>query len=432
MPAALPDAPTALHATRAQAEMPTLALIRLAATDPDAAAGQLADRWERDLPPDLAAWAWAATAKQAALKLLPEAPQLLPARRELRRHAPRRRPTGPTRRWPGRRAPRCAATAPTALAAGAAGDRRDGRRRAARPVLGLLARARPARAGAGHRGGGYRDTPQRRRRRCSRRSPASCTSTARWLPRTSGQPLALPPRPAPLTPAERDAAAQHPGLARALLLISLGLRNEGVREWNFSLRGMNDRELLAAAQLACEREVWDRCINTSDRTRAEIDVEQRFPTPFRKEVVARAVDIGLDPAYVYGLIRQESRFVMDAKSGVGASGLMQIMPATAKWTAKKIGLAYSPELLTDRDANLRLGTELPEARARRLRGLAALGRGGLQRRARAARAAGATGRRSRRRSGPRTSRSTRRATTSRRCCPTPPTMQRCSTVRRPR
>ena len=54
------------------------------------------------------------------------------------------------------------------------------------------------------------------------------------------------------------------------------------------MRGMSDRELLAAAQLACDREVWDRCINTSDRTRGEIDMEQRFPTPFRQEVCAPA------------------------------------------------------------------------------------------------------------------------------------------------
>ena len=85
-------------------------------------------------------------------------------------------------------------------------------------------------------------------------------------------------------------------------------------------------------------------------------MEQRFPTPFRKEVLARSRDIGLDPAYVYGLIRQESRFIMDARSSVGASGLMQIMPATAKWTAKKIGLDYSPDLLIDRETNLKLGT----------------------------------------------------------------------------
>ena len=151
----------------------------------------------------------------------------------------------------------------------------------------------------------------------------------------------MPARPQPLTEAERDAARSHPGLTRALQLIALGLRSEGVREWNFSLRGMNDRALLAAAERACEREVWDRCINTSDRTRHEIDLDQRFPMPFREDVVASARDIGVDPAYVYGLIRQESRFVMDARSHVGASGLMQLMPSTARWTARKIGLPYS-------------------------------------------------------------------------------------------
>jgi soluble lytic murein transglycosylase len=171
-----------------------------------------------------------------------------------------------------------------------------------------------------------------------------------------GQPLRLPARPAALTAAEREAALGTPGLARALQLIDMGLRSEGVREWNFTLRGMDDRQLLAAAQLACDRQVWDRCINTSDRTRAEVDVAQRFPTPFREAVVAQSKRTGIDPAYVYGLIRQESRFIMDARSHAGASGLMQIMPATAKWTARRLGIPYGPGMINDRDTNLRLGT----------------------------------------------------------------------------
>ena len=171
-----------------------------------------------------------------------------------------------------------------------------------------------------------------------------------------GQPVPLPPLPAPLSASERATANAMPGLDRALQLIALGLRNEGVREWNFSLRGMNDRALLAAADRACAREVWDRCINTSDRTRNEVDLAQRYPMPYRAEVVAKAGEIGLDPAYVYGLIRQESRFITDARSSVGASGLMQVMPATARWTAKKIGLPFTADMITDRDTNLRIGT----------------------------------------------------------------------------
>jgi soluble lytic murein transglycosylase len=154
----------------------------------------------------------------------------------------------------------------------------------------------------------------------------------------------------------------NPGLQRALYAIRIGLRSEGVREWNYSTNlhtpgGMGERELLAAADLACQAQVWDRCINTSERTSSEVDASQRYPMPLRDIVVQRSQEIGLDPAYVYGLIRQESRFIMDARSHVGASGLMQVMPATAKWTARKIGMSgFEPGQLTDKQVNVRIGT----------------------------------------------------------------------------
>jgi soluble lytic murein transglycosylase len=73
-------------------------------------------------------------------------------------------------------------------------------------------------------------------------------------------------------------------------------------------------------------------------------------------VVRRSREISLDPAYVYGLIRQESRFVMDAVH-VGAAGLMQVMPATARWTARKLGMnSFTVEQLTDRETNVAIGT----------------------------------------------------------------------------
>ena len=60
---------------------------------------------------------------------------------------------------------------------------------------------------------------------------------------------------------------------------------------------------------------------------------------------------------MYGLIRQESRFITDARSGVGASGLMQVMPATAKWTAKKLGMGdFQAHHITDKDTNIAIGT----------------------------------------------------------------------------
>jgi soluble lytic murein transglycosylase len=177
-----------------------------------------------------------------------------------------------------------------------------------------------------------------------------------------GHKVTLPVKPVPVTDEEKKAARNDPGLNRALYAIGIGLRSEGTREWNYTTNlhkpgGLADRELLAAAQYACDREVWDRCINTSERTRSEFDAEQRYPTPFRDAVVKRSKEINLDPAYVYGLIRQESRFVTDARSGVGASGLMQVMPATARWTANRIGLrGFSVDQLQDRDTNIAIGT----------------------------------------------------------------------------
>ncbi len=177
-----------------------------------------------------------------------------------------------------------------------------------------------------------------------------------------GQRISSPERPAALTAEEKDAARLNAGLSRALYAIRIGLRSEGVREWNYSTNlhsrgGLSDRELLAAADLACQHEVWDRCINTSERTKALIDIEQRFPMPFKDAVLQRSAQIGLDPAYVYGLIRQESRFILDARSGVGATGLMQVMPATARWTAKKIGLNdFKPQQMTELRTNIAIGT----------------------------------------------------------------------------
>ena len=342
----------------AAAELAALALLRLAASDPQAAANQLQDRWQAALPPQLAALAWAVTSRQAAQRLMPEATAWAQRAWALRNEASvAQRDTAPwsdeTLAWQVRAALRHDGSdaarwqlVAQAIDAMSADEQKDA------AWVYWRARATQGLAKPGPEG----DADRVAARQQMEAIAGQMNFYGKLAAEDLGGQLTLPPRPAALTDAEREAARRNPGFERALLLIAIGLRNEGVREWNFTLRGLNDRELLAAAQLACDREVWDRCINTSDRTRQEVDMAQRFPTPFRKEVVAQAREIGLDPAYVYGLIRQESRFIMDARSHVGASGLMQIMPATARWTAKRIGVDYKPDMITDRDLNLRLGT----------------------------------------------------------------------------
>ncbi|MEW5881496.1 MAG: transglycosylase SLT domain-containing protein [Pseudomonadota bacterium] len=172
-----------------------------------------------------------------------------------------------------------------------------------------------------------------------------------------GLPIALPPRATPPTEQQVAGFAVNAGFDRALKFYELGLRVEGNREWSWQLRGFDDRKLLAAAEYARSRGVYDRMIATSERTRQEHDFAQRFPAPHRETLAHYAQTAGLDETWVYGLIRQESRFIQDARSSAGAQGLMQIMPATARYVARRLGLAdHRAARLTDLDVNLQLGT----------------------------------------------------------------------------
>ncbi|WP_263770888.1 lytic transglycosylase domain-containing protein [Propionivibrio soli] len=172
-----------------------------------------------------------------------------------------------------------------------------------------------------------------------------------------GRAVALPPKATPPTPSEVAAIAAKPGVQRSLALFRVNLRTEGVREWNWTLRGMSDRELLAASDIAQRAGIYDRAIAAADRTRSEHDYSLRYLSPFSDQVRPAARSQSLDDAWVYGLMRQESRFITNAKSSVGAAGLMQLMPATAKWVARKIGLRdFQPNQVHDAETNVLLGT----------------------------------------------------------------------------
>jgi len=333
-----------LAITKNRKELAVLALIRLAASDPDKAASLLDSRWGLMLTPEEHHWTWAVIGKQAAQKLQDNASSYFA---KVRKDSDL---NDDLLMWKIRAALRQGQwgqvlSATEALSADSRND----------PAW-VYWRARALSATATSDG-------QKQDAQQLLRAIASVKGFYEQLALEElGQTITVPERPAPPTPLEKSQAFANPGLQRALYAIQLGLRAEGNREWNYSTNlhtpgGMNDRDLLAAADLACQRQVWDRCINTSDRTKAVIDFDQRFPMPLREIVLRRSQAIGMDPAYVYGLIRQESRFVMDARSHVGASGLMQVMPATAKWTAKKIGMTgFTPEQISDKETNVAIGT----------------------------------------------------------------------------
>jgi soluble lytic murein transglycosylase len=330
--------------TKSRKELAVLALIRLAAKDPDEAADLLSRRWAIQLSAEERNWTWGAIGKQAAQKLQDNASTYFS---RVQKDSDL---NDDLLIWKVRAALRQSQWQQVLSATGAmtAATRQD-------PAWSYW-RARALLAIG----------PNEAQRLEAQSLLAQIASVRGFYEQLAleelGQAITVPERPTPLTAPEKTTALHHPGLQRALHAIAMGLRPEGNREWNYSTNlhtpgGMPDRELLAAADLACQRQVWDRCINTSERTKEVLDHEQRFPMPLREIVVRRAQDIRLDPAYVYGLIRQESRFVTDARSHVGASGLMQVMPATAKWTAQKIGLSgFTPQQINDREVNVTIGT----------------------------------------------------------------------------
>jgi soluble lytic murein transglycosylase len=327
-------------------ELVTLAMIRLASQDADAAAQAMdRTRWKAQLTTEERSWVWGVIGKRAAQRLQDNALVYFA-------NAQPRHMDDDHLAWKARAALRAAnwATVRDAIAAMSAEQQRE-------PVW-VYWRAQSIEA--------LRQPNAQLALVQAHDLYASIASVQGFYEQLAmeqlGRRITVPLSPAPLTPQEIAGATNDLALQRALAAIRLGLRSEGTREWNYEVAlhtpgGMTERELLAAAQLACDNQVWDRCINTSERTRLSRDHAQRFPMPFEAAVLKRSKEIGLDPAYVYGLIRQESRFITDARSGVGASGLMQVMPATARWTARKIGLTdFQPHQITERDTNILIGT----------------------------------------------------------------------------
>lgn len=172
-----------------------------------------------------------------------------------------------------------------------------------------------------------------------------------------GDVLYEPPELYKASTQEIRAITQLPGIRRAFELHRLGLRWESRAEWVWAVRDFDDKQLIAAAEAAAGADWYDIAINTAEKTQLTHDFTLRYPTPYRDMMKAYARENDLDEAWVYGLIRQESRFITYAKSGVGASGLMQVMPATAKWIAKRLGIKrFQPSAINQLETNIRFGT----------------------------------------------------------------------------
>lgn len=149
--------------------------------------------------------------------------------------------------------------------------------------------------------------------------------------------------------------ARNAGVIRAVMLRRLRFYSMASREWNWSLRGADEARLAAAAEYARQAGLPERMINTAGRLTGSFVSAYSFPTPHLETVKKAAADTGMPAAWIYGVTRQESRFMPTVASGAGAQGLMQLMPATARWTAKRYGIGEGAPDTSDPDTNLALG-----------------------------------------------------------------------------
>jgi soluble lytic murein transglycosylase len=146
-------------------------------------------------------------------------------------------------------------------------------------------------------------------------------------------------------------------LIRAHELFVVGLEGRGRSEWDAAVSMFSADQKLQASILAHQWGWHSRAISTAATVGQYDDLELRYPTPYSEEFEKHASRSNIQHSWALGIARSESLFMRDIRSSAGAIGLMQLMPETARRTAKDVNLKYAGLVtLTDPDSNIRLGT----------------------------------------------------------------------------
>lgn len=169
-------------------------------------------------------------------------------------------------------------------------------------------------------------------------------------------PYQLNHKPLALDPAVIRKVRNTAGIRRALELHARGRVGDARREWYHVSQLFDRDELVAQARIAYEMGWYFPAIRSISRAQYWDDLDIRFPMAHRNSLTRAARTRGLHPSWVFAITRQESAFMSDARSGVGAGGLMQLMPGTAKETARRFGIPLrSPRQVLEPDTNIQLG-----------------------------------------------------------------------------
>ncbi|MGY4493535.1 transglycosylase SLT domain-containing protein [Pseudomonas sp. TE3610] len=169
-------------------------------------------------------------------------------------------------------------------------------------------------------------------------------------------PYSLANRPLMISQALMNKVRNTPGIRRAMELLDRGQVVDARREWYYVTNRFTRDEMVAQAKLAYDMHWYFPAIRTISQAQYWDDLDIRFPMAHRDALVREATNRGIHASWAFAITRQESAFMDDARSGVGAMGLMQLMPGTAKETARKFSIPLaSPSQAIDPDKNIQLG-----------------------------------------------------------------------------
>ena len=176
---------------------------------------------------------------------------------------------------------------------------------------------------------------------------------ALWI----GIPGSLADQSTTIAPEKLLDLAAAPTAQRIYELRALGETLEARREWFQLIKPFSNTELRIAAALASQWHWHDMAIATLAQAKAWDEVLERFPRPYAERFTEAARTQGVPVTLAMAVARRESGFWTEARSPVGAQGLMQLMPRTAQSVAKSIDLDSPANLvLTRADTNIKLGT----------------------------------------------------------------------------
>ncbi|HHX33782.1 MAG TPA: transglycosylase SLT domain-containing protein [Gammaproteobacteria bacterium] len=172
----------------------------------------------------------------------------------------------------------------------------------------------------------------------------------------SEQPYHLKHQALELQPKTLQKVRNAAGMQRALEFDALEQTTEAQREWYHLSNFLTREELVAQARIAYDMGWYFPAIRTISKAQYWDDLEIRFPMAHRSNFVAEAKNRGIHSSWIFAVTRQESAFMIQAKSHVGAMGLIQLMPATAKETAQRYGIPLAtPRSAVNPDINIQLG-----------------------------------------------------------------------------